>query len=195
MAGAGACQHRHDACVFCRVGNAPHVTRIRRSRRHPHPRPFREGGGLYGRWLCPHHRQARSVHGTVGGRRQSCLGSARCLARAQSGHRLDRPQGALVPAPQQLSGNPARAVVRCGDQILGAGRLNLRIAATVAPCVARGIGRHAAADASRFQRSAGRCHRAGPDRRAAGDRLRRAAAFRRIARSPIRRISSAPRRR
>ena len=33
------------------------------------------------------------------------------LARAQPGHRADRPQGAVVPAPQLLSGNPARAAV------------------------------------------------------------------------------------
>ena len=174
MAGAGARRYRHDACVFCRVGNAPHITRIRRSRRHAHPRPFRESCGLHGRWLCPHHRQARGVHGAVGGCGQSCLGPAGRLARPQSGHRPDRPQGAVVPASQQLSGNPACAIVRRGDQILGAGQLHRRIAAAVAPCLARGTGRHAAADPSRFQRLARRCDRTRPDRRAAGHRPRRA---------------------
>ena len=43
-------------------------------------------------------------------------GLAGRLSRAQPGDRLDRAQGALVPAPQRLSGNRPRAAVRCSDQ-------------------------------------------------------------------------------
>ena len=65
----------------------------------------------------------------------------------------DRPQGALVPAPQLLSGDRARAAVRGGDQILAPVDFDRRAAAAAAPRVARGAGRPAAADPSRLQRA------------------------------------------
>ena len=94
------------------------------------------------------------------------------LARPQPGDRVDRPQGAVVPAPQRLSGDPARAAVRGGHEILHAGRFDRRAAAPAAPRLARRAGRYAAPDPSRFLRPAGRRDRTRPDRRAAGYRHR-----------------------
>ena len=71
----------------------------------------------------------------------------------------------VVPAPQCVPGNSARAALRGGDEVFQPGRIDGRTAALVAPCLARGLGRDVAADASRFQRRAGRCHRARPDAR------------------------------
>ncbi len=90
------------------------------------------------------------------------------------GHRFYRPQGAVVPAPQFLSGNPARAAVPAGDEIFQPGLFDERVAASAAARLARGARRHGAADASDFTRPARRRHRTGPDRRRAGARNRAA---------------------
>ena len=67
---------------------------------------------------------------------------------------------------------PARAALRGGDEVFQPGRIDGRPAALVAPGLARGLGRDAAADASRLQRRAGRCHRTRPDARVADARDR-----------------------
>ena len=175
MAGAGAGRDRHDARLFCRVGAAPHPAGPGRPRGDPCAGPFGKGRGLYGRRLCPHQTAPRGVHGAVGRCGQPRLGSAGRLSRAQPGHRADRAQGAVLPAPQRLSGDPARAALCRGDQVLDPGRRDRRAAAPVAPRLARGAGRDPAPDPSRFLRAAGRRDRARPDRGAAGDRSRGAA--------------------
>ena len=175
MAGAGAGRDRDDPCLLCRIGDAPDPDGVRGSGRDPHSRPFRKGRGLYGRRLRPHRRETGSVHGPVGRRRQSRFRIAGPLSRAQPGGRIDRAQGAVVPASQQLSGNRPRPAVRGGDQVFEPGRFDRRIAAPAAPCLARGIGRHPAADSSRFLRPAGRRHRTRPNQRADGHRSRGAA--------------------
>ena len=167
MAGPGVGPDRHEPCLLCRVGDAPHLAAIERSGRQAGARPFRKGGGLHGRRLCPGGAAAGGLHGAIGRSRQSRFRAAGSLAWAQPGHRADRTQGAFVPAPQFLSGDPARAVVLCCHQVLQPGLCHDRAAAAVAPCLARLLGRDAAPDASRFQRAAGRCHRARPDIRTA----------------------------
>ena len=123
-------------------------------------RPLGEGRGLHGRRLCPHRRPARRLHGAVGRRGQPRRGSAGCVSRPQPGDRADRPQAAVVPAPQRLSGNPARAALRGGDEVF-----QPTVDATAdLPRLLRQAWRAAMAelaapDASRFLRPAGRCHR------------------------------------
>ncbi len=175
MAGAGIGRHRHEPCLFRGIGDAPHAAAARRSRRPAHSGAFRKGGRLHGRRLCPRRRPARRVHGAVGRRRQSRLRPAGFLARAQPGHRADRPQGTVVPTPQLVSGNRSRAAVPAGDEIFLPGLRDQRIATPAASRLARRVVRHAAPDASRFQRPAGRCDRTWANRRTPGHRNRGAA--------------------
>ena len=170
VAGAGTGVDRHEPCLFCRVGAAPHASPSGRSRGEADPGAFREGGGLYGRRLRPAQRPAGRVHGASGRRRQPRLRPAGSLARPQPGDRADRTQAGIVPAPQCLSGDRPRPALRRGDQVLDAGRCDKRVAAPAAPRLARRAGRSAAPDPSRFRWSPRRYDRAWPDRRAAGHR-------------------------
>jgi len=172
MAGTGAGRGGHDACLFCRVGAAPNIAAIDGPRGYPDPRAFGEGGGLYGRWLRPDCRAAGGLHGAGGRRRQSGLRTARPLPGAQPGGCADRPQAAFVSASQCVPGDSPRAALRRGDEILDHGRPNLRIAAALAPCLARCLGGDASPDPSRFFRASGGRDRARSDRRTTGYRPR-----------------------
>ena len=193
MAGASARRDRDDPCLLCRIVHAPHLDGARRSGGDPDPRPLGKGRGLHGRRLCPHRRPAGGVHGPVGGCGQPRLGLAGRLSRAQPGDRADRAQGALVPAPQLLSGNRPRALVRGGDQVFGPGRCDRRIAAALTPRLAHRARRPAAADPSRFFRACkGDVIELGETRERRRSSTPRRGAFRRTGRSPTPAMSSAP---
>ena len=100
-----------------------------------------KGGGLHGRWLCPHRRAAGRVHGAVGRRRQSRVRVAGCLSRAQPGDRADRAQGPSFQhrnAYQEIAHAPLFAAVTKFSAPVMTSR---RTAAAVAPRVARRAGR------------------------------------------------------
>ena len=55
----------------------------------------------------------------VGRRGEPRGGAAGCVSRPQPGDRADRARAAALPASQHLSGTPAPAALRVGDEVLG----------------------------------------------------------------------------
>ena len=179
MAGAGAGRHRHEPCLFRRIGDAPHAAAPRRSRRQARS------------WRIPRRRRpiwptampASPAGPACAWRSRSAppISPPACRTPGSGAARSSRLTGHKEPSFQHRNSYqeiPHAPLFAAGDQILDPGRRDRRIAAPAAPRLARRAGRHAAPDPSRLQRLAGRRDRARADRRAAGHRNRGAAAFR-----------------
>ena len=193
MAGAGAGRHRHEPCLFRRIGDC--AARCCSS------------SDLGVRPILAHSEKAAAYmadgYARVAGRPGVCMAQSVGAANLASG--LQDPWLGRSPvialtghkepsfqhrnAYQEIPHAPLFPPV---TKFSAPVDVDQRTAAAAAPCLARRAGRHAAPDASRFQRPAGRRDRTRPDAPSRRSSKPRRGAFRCTGRWPTNATSSAP---